>query len=122
MVGLILLHVLSHALPETRVGERNPRKCLACAENCNRMRLSPYIAMATANLEWVAWREGKNAEAEQLGKTALELWQSSEMVYPFHWAALWPLIDIMLGRMNSHKPWTMSVDCLHLVNNSCPMC
>jgi DNA-binding SARP family transcriptional activator/Tfp pilus assembly protein PilF len=62
------------------------------------LKLSPYIAMATANLAWVAWREGKNAEAEQHGKAALELWQSSEMVYPFQWAALWPLIDIMLGQ------------------------
>ena len=60
--------------------------------------LSPYIAMATANLAWVAWREGRYAEAEQNGKAALELWQSSEMVYPFQWAALWPLIDIMLGQ------------------------
>ncbi len=61
------------------------------------LRLPPYIAMATANLAWVAWREGKKAEAEQNGKAALETWQSSELVYPFHWAALWPLIDIMLG-------------------------
>ena len=61
------------------------------------MKLPPYIAMATANLAWVEWREGKNAEAEQKGKTALESWQSSEAVYPFHWAALWPLIDIMMG-------------------------
>jgi len=61
------------------------------------MKLPPYIAMATANLAWVAWREGKNAEAEQNGKAALESWQSSEVVYPFHWAALWPLIDITLG-------------------------
>jgi len=62
------------------------------------MKLSPYIAMATANLAWVAWREGRNAEAEQHGKAALELWQSSEMAYPFQWAALWPLIDIMRGQ------------------------
>ncbi len=62
------------------------------------MKLPPYIAMATANLAWVAWREGKNAEAEQNGKAALEFWRSSEMVYPFQWTALWPLIDIMLGQ------------------------
>ena len=62
------------------------------------MKLPAYIAMATANLAWVAWREGKNAEAERKGKAALELWQSSEMVYPFQWAALWPLVDIMLGQ------------------------
>ena len=62
------------------------------------IKLPQYIAMATANLAWVAWREGKNAEAEQNGKAALESWQSSEVVYPFHWAALWPLIDIMLGQ------------------------
>ena len=62
------------------------------------MKLSPYIAMATANLAWVAWREGKHEEAEQHSKAALELWQSSKMVYPFQWAALWPLIDIILGQ------------------------
>jgi DNA-binding SARP family transcriptional activator/Tfp pilus assembly protein PilF len=62
------------------------------------MKLPAYIAMATANLAWVAWREGKNAEAEQHGRAALEFWQSSEMVYPFQWAALWPFIDIMLGQ------------------------
>jgi tetratricopeptide (TPR) repeat protein len=62
------------------------------------LKLPPYIAMATANLAWVVWREGKNAEAEQNGKAALESWQTSELVYPFHWAALWPIIDIMLGQ------------------------
>jgi tetratricopeptide (TPR) repeat protein len=62
------------------------------------MKLPAYIAMATANLAWVDWREGKHAEAEHKGKTALETWQSSEVVYPFQWAALWPLIDIKLGR------------------------
>jgi tetratricopeptide (TPR) repeat protein len=62
------------------------------------LKVPHYIAMATANLAWVAWGEGKNAEAEQKGKAALEFWQSSEFVYPFHWAALWPLIDITLGR------------------------
>ena len=61
------------------------------------MKLSPYIAMDTANLAWVAWREGKIVEAEQHGKAALEFWKSSEVVYMFHWTAL-PLIDIMLGR------------------------
>ena len=53
--------------------------------------------MATANLAWVAWREGKNAEAEQHSKAALELWQSSKMVYPFQWAALWPIIGVSLA-------------------------
>jgi tetratricopeptide (TPR) repeat protein len=62
------------------------------------MKMPHYIAMSTANLAWVAWREGKNAEAEQKGKAALESWQSSEAVYPSHWAALLPLIDIMLGQ------------------------
>ena len=70
------------------------------------MKLSPYIAMATANLAWVAWREGKSEEAELQCKAALELWQSSEMVYPFQWAALWPLLGLALA----HDQFMEAVD------------
>jgi tetratricopeptide (TPR) repeat protein len=57
-----------------------------------------YIGMAKANLTWVAWREGNLSEVEANGRAALELWQQTPVVYPFQWAALWPLIGVRLAQ------------------------
>jgi DNA-binding SARP family transcriptional activator/predicted ATPase len=53
-----------------------------------------YAGMADANLAWLAWRSGDLASVLEHGHAALAFWEGS--VYPFQWAALWPLIDIAL--------------------------
>jgi tetratricopeptide (TPR) repeat protein len=52
-----------------------------------------YIAMAKANLAWVAWREWRLSEAQLEGLKALELWRSAQVYYVFQWTALWPLLS-----------------------------
>ncbi len=60
------------------------------------LQLPEYIAMAQANLAWVAWREGKILDAYKEGLAALELWQSLPTLYMFLWAGLWLLISVEL--------------------------
>ncbi len=58
-----------------------------------------YIAMATANQAWAAWRTGDLAQAKSLGHAALELWGQLPLGLtsaPFLWLALWPLIAVAL--------------------------
>jgi DNA-binding SARP family transcriptional activator len=57
-----------------------------------------YVAMARANLAWVAWRQGNLSEAQANGRAALEGWKALQVVYPFHWTALWPLISVALAQ------------------------
>lgn len=59
-------------------------------------RMVEYVAMARANEAWLAWREGRSSEAEGRGREALDLWAKSWAAYPFKWAAVWPLIAVML--------------------------
>ncbi|MGD1992076.1 MAG: AAA family ATPase [Anaerolineae bacterium] len=56
-----------------------------------------YVALAKANLAWVAWREGDLSEAVANGEAALDLWQPLRPC-PFRWLALWPLIGVALAR------------------------
>jgi tetratricopeptide (TPR) repeat protein len=57
-----------------------------------------YIAMAQANLAWVAWQERNLRETQELGQSALALWQEWDMAYPFQWAAFYPLIGVALAQ------------------------
>jgi tetratricopeptide (TPR) repeat protein len=57
-----------------------------------------YVAMARANLAWVAWRQGNLSEAQATARAALEEWKALQFDYPFHWTALWPLISIALAQ------------------------
>ena len=54
-----------------------------------------YIGMAKANLAWAAVRRGWMDRGEVLGREAL---QNMSLVYPFRWAALWPLVGVALER------------------------
>jgi eukaryotic-like serine/threonine-protein kinase len=56
-----------------------------------------YEAMAKAMLSWVAWKEGRFAEAELLAREALEQWRTGAVHYPFYWVALWPLTAVRLA-------------------------
>ncbi len=67
-------------------------------ELASKIGMVEYVAMAKANLAWVAWREDNHAEAEKLGCEALELWHGMENPYSFDWMALWPLLAVALGR------------------------
>jgi hypothetical protein len=67
-------------------------------ELATRIGMTEYVAMAHANLAWVAWREGDYPETENLGREALKLWHGMEDPYGFDWMALWPLIAVALSR------------------------
>jgi tetratricopeptide (TPR) repeat protein len=56
------------------------------------------VAMAQANLAWVAWHEGDLDRAEELGHAALDSWRRGQWVYAFHWAARLPLLAMALER------------------------
>ncbi len=54
------------------------------------------VALAQANLAWVAWREGDMDEAQTLAQAALDSWQRSQLVHAFHWTGRWPLLAMAL--------------------------
>ncbi len=56
------------------------------------------VAMARANLAWVAWCQGNLSEAQANARAALDGWKALQFDYPFHWTALWPLISIALAQ------------------------
>ncbi len=75
------------------------RSCAArTLELASKIGMVEYVAMAKANLAWVAWREGNHAETGKLGCEALELWHGMEDPYSYDWMALWPLIAVAFGR------------------------
>lgn len=53
-----------------------------------------YTAMVHATRAWIAYREEDLPLAQREAGQALELWK--QVVYPFHWTALWPLIAIAI--------------------------
>jgi len=65
------------------------------------LHLPEYVAMARANLAWVAWRQGNLSEAQASARAALEGWKASQVVdyaNNWNWTALWPLISIALAQ------------------------
>jgi len=62
------------------------------------LQMTEYIAMAKANLAWVAWKGQRLDDCEKLGNGALELWHGMDDPYSFDWMALWPLIATALTR------------------------
>jgi tetratricopeptide (TPR) repeat protein len=56
-----------------------------------------YVAAAKANLGWVALRDGRAQEAENLTREALDLWQAPS-AFPFEWLARGPLLALLLER------------------------
>ena len=62
-----------------------------------------YIAMAKANLAWIAWKEKRFDDCEKLGNEALELWHGMDDPYSFDWMALWPLIATTLARNDTNS-------------------
>jgi class 3 adenylate cyclase len=62
-----------------------------------RLNMIEYIAMADANLSWVAWARGDFADAKRVATEALRSWHSMEEPYGFDWMALWPLVAVSLA-------------------------
>jgi hypothetical protein len=55
-----------------------------------------YVAMARAVRSWIAWREGNAAAVREHAAAALRLWDQLPIVYSFQWAALLPLIAVLV--------------------------
>lgn len=53
--------------------------------------------MARANEAWLAWRSGDAAGARTQAEAALRVWAGISPVYPFQWAARWPLLAAALA-------------------------
>ncbi len=96
---LTYLTVIHRKRGQVEMARHLASRSLADAQETNQQ---VYTAMAKANLAWIAWRGGDMAGARLLGQTALELFEQwtqwyGHTIYPFQWAALWPLIAIALA-------------------------
>jgi predicted ATPase len=91
---LATAHRRAHHLDETR------HFAVRTQELAAEIGMVEYVAMAKANLAWLAWREGKHDDALTSGREALELWHGMEDPYGVDWMALWPLIAIALDQNN----------------------
>jgi len=67
-------------------------------ELARKLAMIEYVAMAKANLAWVAWKQTRFSDCEKLGQEALELWHGMEDPYSFDWMALFPLIATAMAR------------------------
>ena len=54
------------------------------------------VGMLAAHRAWLAWHEEEIERAEEYSKAALEQWQHQQQMNPHRWAALWPLIGVLL--------------------------
>jgi tetratricopeptide (TPR) repeat protein len=93
--SLTYLAVAYRRLGEVKEARRFAERALDLA---GKVGMIEYVAMAKANLAWVALREGHDANAETMGREALVLWHGMEDPYGFDWMALWPLITLALKR------------------------
>ncbi len=91
---LTYLTILHRMIEKTELTREFAIKSL---EQATAAEMVEYVGTAHANLAWIAWQEGRVAEAEQNALRALESWRQTQLVYPFHWLALWPLIAVNLN-------------------------
>ena len=57
-----------------------------------------YVAVALANRAWLRLQQGDLDGAEASGRQALDIWRQLSALFPFHWLALIPLIEVALRR------------------------
>lgn len=86
---LALLHRLRGDEGEVR---RWTGRALAAGEE-----IPACTGMARANEAWLAWRSGDAPGARRQAEAALRVWAGISPVYPFQWAARWPLLAAALA-------------------------
>ncbi|MFL5542277.1 MAG: serine/threonine-protein kinase PknK, partial [Longimicrobiaceae bacterium] len=86
---LALLHRLRGDKAEVR---RWTARALAEGEE-----IPACTGMARANEGWLAWRSGDAPGARRQAEAALRVWAGISPVYPFQWAARWPLLAAALA-------------------------
>ena len=72
------------------------RRILAQAQSVG---VAPYNRVLSGHAAWVAWRDGAQTLAENLGHESVEKEQSQQnRPNPFLWTGRWPLIGVALAR------------------------
>ena len=66
-----------------------------------KLAMTEYVAMAKANLAWVAWKRARLEDCDSLGHEALKLWHAMRDPYSMDWIALWPLIGAAMERQRT---------------------
>jgi len=69
---------------------------LRTLDSASAARMPEYVAMAKANLSWIAWRERNIQSAENEARAALELLKRVPQGEIFAWTAVWPIIGVMI--------------------------
>jgi tetratricopeptide (TPR) repeat protein len=77
--------------------DRCERFASRAAALAGQLGMPEYVAMATANLAWLAWHEGKYPDANSLGTEALTLWHGMSDPYGVDWEAILPLVGAALA-------------------------
>jgi class 3 adenylate cyclase/tetratricopeptide (TPR) repeat protein len=91
----VYLTVLARLAGNIQLVRQRATEALEVATQANAVQ---YVGAAKANLAWVALRDGREAEAEELGKAALGCWAPLALAYAFKWQAVWPLLWLALQR------------------------
>jgi DNA-binding SARP family transcriptional activator len=78
--------------------EQLATECLTLA---HKVGAQHYVVAAHGALAWVAWREGKKAQAAENGQIAVDIWQQEGTPkMPLLWTAIWPLMGVALVDSN----------------------
>jgi DNA-binding SARP family transcriptional activator len=72
----------------------------------------PFPEMARAVLSWVAWKEDRYSEVEELAGEVLETTHGGEPPFPFAWICLWPLIAVRLAEGRTSEAITAARELL----------
>jgi len=89
------------AIAGRRCGQiEETRRCAARAlEVAAAAHMPEYLATASANQSWLAWRADDLNAAQELAHAALDYWHQLPVGHaaaPFQWLARWPLIAVAL--------------------------
>jgi DNA-binding SARP family transcriptional activator len=93
------LTYLTVAARQLRQVEATRRLAARSLETATTAHMPEYVAIARANLAWLAWLEGDADQVQECAQEALALWRqlpAGHASAPFQWLALWPLLAIAL--------------------------
>lgn len=94
--ALIYLTIAARRRDQLEATQTFATQALTAATNAH---MPEYVALAQANLAWLAWRRQDKAAVREHGAAALALWQQLPATHasaPFQWTALWPLLAVAL--------------------------